>query len=519
MRHFTAELVLLCVLLTVLLSGCGGREKTLTPAVTEVPAETGTETLSGTPTGTPAPSLTPTSSLTPTPTPVPDPIGSPTPTPDYTGVLAAYEETLETVSEKMEELAKKKDLPIISVTTEDGRIISEKNYTVSVVDLYNCGEEFALSGLTAEIKVRGNSTADSAPYPYRIRFQDKQNLLGLHEGEKYRSWVLLKPTWNLCPDYVAHRVARVLYEGRYYVSDGCFVNVVMNGQELGVYYLCEQNQAASGRIDVNEPGEGDTGVLTGYVLELDNYTSDEHPYFYMDFDGVTITDWQGETRTANSHGYSILSDTRSGAQREFIENYFRGVWEIVYRGCEKGEAWGFDSEWNLTELLDTSAYEAVTAVVDVCSFYNMIILEELCQNYDVGAGSMYFCVDFGEDSLYPKLTVLSPWDFNWGYGEDAFSGFYATTWQKLWTDNWDRSNIWFITLMKADWFREGLFGRWKKVSESGALSEMLDDASSYIETLRNDEGENSWRVDCGQEVIRYVRNRIRYLDSHFTDEE
>lgn len=505
-RHLpmiVAAAVLFCIL-----SGCGNPKTDSGPsAVTVCPTETAV------PTVTPTPTVSP----TPTATPVPDPVSSPTPTPDYTSVRARYTETEAEREKKQESLSKVKTLPILSITTEDGRTISEKSYETTVVDLYNCDEQYAFSGKNAEVRVRGNSTANDPPYPYRIRFSEKQNLLGLHEGNEYHSWVLLKPTWNLCPDYIAHRVAKVLFEDRYYASDGCFVNVVMNGQVLGVYYLCEQNQAAKGRIDVNEPKDGDTSVLTGYVLELDNYASDEHPHFSLDFDNITLTDWQGETRKANSHSYSLITDTYSEDQRAFIENYFRGVWEIVYRGCELNEAWGFDAEWNLVKLPDQTAFQAVTAVVDVYSFYNMIILQELCQDYDVGAGSMYYCVDFSADSKYPRLTVQSPWDYNWGYQEDPDSGFYATTWQTVWTDHWDRSNIWFIVMMKAEWFRNGVFARWKTVSADSALSETLDAASEYIETARNDEGANSWRVDCGQDVINFVRKRMTFLDRNFCD--
>ena len=144
-------------------------------------------------------------------------------------------------------------LPIVSIITLDNKeILSKEEYVTSVVDVFNCEEEYSFSA-SGGVKVRGNSTADGDEKPYRIKFDSKQNMLGLHNGAEYKSWVLLRSQWNLAMDYTGFNLAKAIFQGEYYSSDCKYVDVYVNGRFKGIYLLCEQNQAADGRVDIYEP--------------------------------------------------------------------------------------------------------------------------------------------------------------------------------------------------------------------------------------------------------------------------
>ena len=336
-----------------------------------------------------------------------------------------------------EEVGAGKEHPCIHIVTEEGRpVLSRETYVPATITVFNCDEAYEL---TAEcgIRVRGNSTAEQGEEkPYRIRFEKKQNMLGLHNGLKYRNWVLLRTYWHLCPDYMGFRLAETIFEGKYYASDCVFVNLYLNGDSQGVYLLCEQNQAAKGRIGVHEPEPGETQNETGYLLEMDNYASDEHPYFTLP-GRPAVTDIAGVSRKLSSRNYSIKSDLQSRNQEEFIHRHLENVFSILYEASANGKAMRMDENGHLcpADGMNLTPFEAVSAVIDLESLANMAILEESAQNYDVGAGSFYMAVDFSRDSLYPKLTFLGPWDFNWGYTEDPQGGYYAVTFQKLMEDS------------------------------------------------------------------------------------
>lgn len=330
----------------------------------------------------------------------------------------------------------------------------------------------------------------------------------------------MKPYWTMCPNLLALNLAKAIFDGEYFVSDCRYVNLYMNGQYLGLYLLCEQHQTGEGRVEVHEPDKSETDVNIGYLVELDNNPDpSEHPVIEMDYHGVVIEDWRGNSREVSTDYFSVVSDTRSDGQVEYIDKYLHGVYDIIYEACVNGAAKVFDENLNIVDAPDgMTCEEAVKAVIDVRSFMNMLILEELVQNYDVGAGSFFMCVDFSEDAKYTKLTCTCPWDFNWAYSEAPNKNFYACTWQRM-MDKYDRSHIWFILLMKADWFREELFTFWQEVSESGRLEEAMDFVASQIEPCRGDLGNDSWRVDKGYEIMEYVRKRIKFLNNNFVIEE
>lgn len=163
-------------------------------------------------------------------------------------------------------------MPAINITTlNEEEIISKDKYVNSIIDVFNCDEKYVLSA-EGKVKVRRNSTDDySDEKPYRIKFEQKHNMLGLHDGKKYKSWVLLRSYWNLAPDYMAFSLADAIFDGKYYSSDCTYVNLYINGKYTGIYLLCEQNQAADGRVDVYEPSEDEAQTEIGYLVELDNY--------------------------------------------------------------------------------------------------------------------------------------------------------------------------------------------------------------------------------------------------------
>jgi len=231
-------------------------------------------------------------------------------TEDEQRMYGQYTEQREKYLQRYEKLAAQLDMPIVSIITLDKKaVLSKEEYVTSVVDVLNCDEEFAFSA-AAGVRVRGNSTADGNEKPYRIKFDKKQNMLGLHEGNEYKSWVLLKSQWNLAMDYMGFTLADTILEDRYYSSDCTYVNVYINGAFKGIYLLCEQNQVGKDRVDIYEPTKDETGTDIGYLVEIDNYANEaEDPFFHVDYLGAELTDISGTTNTFVGADYSIKSDT------------------------------------------------------------------------------------------------------------------------------------------------------------------------------------------------------------------
>lgn len=437
----------------------------------------------------------------------------------YSAVQEQYSEKSDELQRLYSSISEEKTLPVINITTEnEEKILSKDEYVKSVIDVFNCGGKYTLSA-EGGVKVRGNSTAEQGDEkPYRIKFEKKHNMLGLHGGREYKSWVLLRSYWNLAPDYMAFSLAEAIFDGKYYSSDCTYVNLYLNGEYAGMYLLCEQNQAADGRVDVYEPTAEETQTDIGYLVELDNYADEEHPYFKVGVNNAEFTDINGETRVIEDKDYSIKSDTNTDEQRAFIEKYLNGVFKILFEAVSNDAPMMFDDDYNVVSAEDvySNGYEAVSAVIDLESAANMLILEELVHNYDVGAGSFYLSVDFSEYSIYPKLTFLAPWDFNWAYNDSPNEKYYAGAFQDIMHDGEDRSNYWFTILMKADWFQIIVKEKWQLLENGSALTEVTAQVKSDLELLRNDLGENQWSIDTANAmIVDFVNERIKWLDEQW----
>ncbi len=479
---------------------------TTTVATTTTTAATTTTTAATTATTTTAAATTTTSK------PADEPVEQPT------DMMGQYEQKLEKLEQQFEKISAIKTAPCIYITTKDNaRVLSKEEYVEAVVDVFNCDEQYRLTAVGG-VRVRGNSTAEGSEKPYRIKFDKKQSMLGLHDGEKFKSWVLLRSQWNLVPDYMGFSLAETIFDGEYYSSDSTFVNLYMNGKWLGIYLLCEQNQATEGRVEVYEPAEGETRTDIGYFIEMDNYAGEEDPYFTLDYDGIEFTDYAGTTKVFPVDDYSIKSDTTSQAQRDFIAKYLDGAFTIMYEAVENGTPMRFDEEYNVVPAAEgTSPKQAVETVIDLDSLVNTMILQELVHNYDVGAGSFFMTVDFSESSQYERLTFCAPWDFNWAYSEETHGRYYAGAFQKPVHDMYERSNVWLTVIMKAEWFREMLSEKWAELGNGARLTETCAQVLKTAQSLENDLDRYSYRINDARNIVQFVRGRIDWLNQQWSD--
>ena len=435
--------------------------------------------------------------------------------------------------------------PLIKIVTDSGEEITEKNYYPSSVTIDNCDEKYALDSVHAGVRVRGNSTADfqwGPEVPYRIKFDEKQKVLGLHDNKKFKSWVLLESNGSYS-DYMGFKLAEKIFEGEYYSSDCTFVHVYINDVYKGIYLLCEQNQVNKRRVDITEPVKKSKGPDCGYLLEMDNYANaEDHPFFALNTEEELpindygwekkskyrdVVDINGDKRFFTSTRYSIKVDTYSDEQNEFIAKYLRNVYEICWQAITEEKAFEFDQEYNLVES-KKSPHEAVENVIDLKSFANTFILQELVRNNDVGAGSFFMAVDFtkNKNERYGRLTFEAPWDFNWGYqyfpkDEDYYENserlrYYAGAYQPRYVlnDGYERSNYWFVLFNKSPWFRKYIRERWNEIG-ANELRKVTAKAKEHFVSYQ--EYDFIGKSDHNREWD-FVNERIDYIENNFWKE-
>ena len=452
-----------------------------------------------------------------------------------------------TIRKFAKNLEKSTDIPTILVYTEENaEVVSRNDYVNCTVYTINCEDEYRLLGNEAGIRVRGNSTAFGGnvgmirknQVPYRIKFEKKTNLFGLNDAAECKSWVLLRAEYDLLKNDIAFRLGRTIIHEDNYCSDGIPVHVYLNGDFKGVYELCEQSQINKHRINISETPEGYEGTDTGYLVEIDNYG--EKPNFTVNYAGATVTDDNGVTKKFKTKYYSIKSDIYSNKQTQYIKKYINNVFTVLYEACENGNYYFLDknndpvaakqkklkvkdADGNLKDPAEVVAER----VIDLDSVVDLYLVYEITKDRDVGEGSFYMYADFSPESEDHRLTFTCPWDFEWAY-EGSSSGKYAAVFNtESFVDVFEeRSNPWFILLIRQDWFKERVRRRWTELRTSDEdtgidmISQCLKEERVLLEKYNKDlakQGSNACKK--AENLISWTEKRIKWLDGWLIDDQ
>lgn len=443
-------------------------------------------------------------------------------------------------------------IPTISIQTSDGsdKFITEPNLEskyngtieyVSATIGVDGPEGMCLSALPAQVKARGNYTLEYDKKPIRIKFEQKQNLLGLNEGKAFKSWVLLADY----KDMSALNNATAFYLGKtilgsdgYYCSDFCTVKVRINDTDWGVYLLAEQQEAKEGRANAVEADKDETGIDVGYLVEYDGYYSREQeipnggdPTFTIDYGG-TLTKQNGADYTPFQIGYTVKSDLTSETQRLFLQSYLQNAFRILRAAAYENKALRFNADFTGTEPADCTPQEAVEAVVDVRSLADTYILQEIACDPDMAWSSFYLSLDMREGGRQ-KLVFEAPWDYDsafgikWNTANSAY-GMYAA----------NQENPWISVLIRTPFFRTLVREKWQKLCKydifKTALSLIEEQTASYgtefekslkrwpsrlwgIGELTYEMNAISTQANAAKHLSTWLHTRLNYLNSVFGD--
>lgn len=438
-------------------------------------------------------------------------------------------------------------------------------YEVCNVTVKNKSGTVELDNLVAKVKSRGNYTTTYDKKGIRIKFDKKQSVLGMHDGKKFKNWVLLAEwkDFSMVRDYASYNLMRLIND-KYYASDSQFVEVYINEEYWGVYLLVEQQEAK--RVEITEP-EDDKNITDtdiGYLLEFDAYagfTDDplyrtplvaaglieepEKDYIKMDSYGI-YNDVNGEKVPDLIQYYTIKSDYNDACKNR-IKGYMDNLWTICRKAVMNGKYYEFNSgNTALVESSAASVEECVSKVIDIDSLVATVIQQEIVCDLDLQWSSFYMDVDLNPANP-KKLTFEAPWDFDSSYGNHQER-------QIRDTGNPDcdithlvsvtgsapcRGNPWTIIFAGQDWFQDKVRAKWAEMNKAnvkGQLITMINDISNspvYKDAFeRNYERWGNIGINVGNEltpdsynvttqrqaadyVINFINQRWSMLDKDF----
>lgn len=354
------------------------------------------------------------------------------------------------------------DLPVIIIDTPEKQPILSKEERIN-----DCKVNLVTSrGLDsiglAGIKGRGNSTWVLSKKPYNIKFNKKQGLLGM---KKSKHWLLLANAFydrTQMHNAVAFEMARLTDYP--WVQSGTYVELILNGEYRGLYYLCEKIGVESSKINIVKMTKNDIlgdSLTGGYLLET-KQPDDTDWYFQTNYFNTTQTDFAAP----------LCWNLKSPDQDEGVDSL-----QLVY----------IKNQMNLMEQLiwdeDSLKTGKYRQYFDIETAINWLLVEEATINGEAsGTKNVFMYKNRGEDMFH----IGPPWDFDaWSFGLRWKDRFWAS-----------QTGLYFHKLLKDPFFQNRLKQKWEIYRESwrNSIPQYIDEEASLIRNaaLRNEKMWSDW---------------------------
>lgn len=321
-------------------------------------------------------------------------------------------------------------LPVIYVNTEDNTPIVDKETQIpatlymdasGIEDVESVGSEEDAINLT--IKGRGNSSWLKAKKPYKLKFAKKTSLFGLPKNKHY----VLLANFSSYQTWLAYELGFELSRNLKlrWTPSMYPVELVLNGNYEGVYFLCESIKVADGRLDITEQEDGETDpekIPYGWLIEIDNGDEENQIKFNEDGKNMMIR-------------FTFQSpEELSDEQYEWIDSELRRINSVLYTDPEKND-------------ID------ISTVFDIDSFVKYFIIREILNDYDGFSGSFYI---YRNNEDEPLWTAGPMWDLTMDKIKKEFYMAYDPN-----RPEWSFPH-WFGQFMKYPCFEEAFKRIWKE---------------------------------------------------------
>lgn len=337
---------------------------------------------------------------------------------------------------------------------------------------------------TGRIRGRGNSTwlwYDKKPY--RIKLDKKASILGLAEE---KDWVLLANYRD--PTHLMNTFVFVAGEklGLPYTNHSRYVEVTLNGDYIGLYQLTEQVEQGENRVNVADEG--------GILLSLDKD------------DGPELAPNEGDNFWSGIYNMPICvkhPEDQTSAQLNAIKEEFA----------------------LLEQAIKNNDYETTAQLMDMKTFIDYMILQELVYNVEVDAPRSIYMHKNKNDKWYmgPLWDFDAGFDFDWSTMYTGHNYFATHKELVLGTDPAQRIGGYKVPKFFVDLFNNKRFvseykARWKEVREL-ILNEFWETTVRYAEAASEAMKRNAERWPINKhyttEIERmenWLLKRCNYLD-------
>ena len=277
-------------------------------------------------------------------------------------------------------------LPVVYLNTTGGvAITSKENYVTGSLYIDPLSTGYSALGsaeapITGQFKGRGNWTWNGFDKkPYRIKLDSKQKVLGMPSNKHWCLMAHADDNLGFLKNYAGYQLSEAL--GLKWTPKTVPVELVLNGEYYGMYFLTEQVRVGSKRVNVTEQDDNATdSVSGGWLVEIDNYYEDGN---------VTVWEGNGQRVWITMKSPEVLSSQ----QRSYIEAQLNGLNNAIW-GTSEAEV------WNRIDLEEAVKYYLIQELLEDCESYH---------------GSCYLYKERDRNGRTEKWFFGPVWDFGNAY--------------------------------------------------------------------------------------------------------
>nr|MBP7497750.1 CotH kinase family protein [Bacteroidales bacterium] len=378
------------------------------------------------------------------------------------------------------------NLPIISIYTFGNEIPNEPKINALMGIIYNGKDKINYVNDSYNnfygkigIELRGSSSQTFPKKSYLIELRDSsgQNLdTSLLDMPAENDWILYAPysDKSMQRDVLTYKLVRAM--GRY-ASRTMFCELILNDEYLGVYVLMEKIKRDKNRVNIKKLKETDNqspDITGGYIIKIDKTT------------GGGTDGWNSPYKPFNNAWQQIYYqyeypayDKITSQQKNYIENYISE----------------FEKSFSITATNDT--VKGYKAYVDLPSFIDYFIINELCRNVDAYRLSAFLYKDHS-DVNKGKLFAGPAWDYNLAFGNANYcegnnSEGWAYKFGNYCNDDYYQIPFWWQAMLNDTAFQNQLKCRWSILRESSLSNNYIFSIIDSMSSLLNQAQQRNYK--------------------------
>ena len=334
-----------------------------------------------------------------------------------------------------------------------------------------------------QMKGRGNYSWSFPQKTYGLKLDDAAPLLGMNSGKK---WVLITTYSDktLLRNFIGLNLAS-RFLGMEYAVDTRYVDVYVNGKYNGLYVLSQNITLGTGQVDADALFEIEAQYRHSDCSNCIICPSGTHIIFSEPIDDVTTTE-----------------------EHDALMSKYR---QLIVKA---------------DVAITTKGKKEYSRYIDVDSFVDWYIVNELLKNYDSGFTTS--CYMYVKDN---KLHMGPCWDYDTCMGnQNAATCMYPEGYHVA-TSNY---SPWYQTLTQEKDFRQAIHDRWTELYDGGTIDawmQFLDDQRETIsesqkldkkkwpQKLKQTDLRGHLSLFTYEEEVDYLKNwlntRIKWLNSEW----